>query len=91
MLNINSIKNLSDLRTNPAKITALASELEGPVYILNRSKPVSVLLDIKLYQEMVERLEDALDSLEMKNFEKEQKKKGDWISHEALLKKIRTQ
>lgn len=86
---MNSIKNLSDLRADPAKLIALSAELEGPIYILNRSKPVSVLLDIKLYQKMVERLEDALDSLEMKNFEKEKKNKRDWISHESLLKKIK--
>lgn len=88
MLNIHSIKNLTDLRSDPAKITQLASEQQEPVYIFNRSKPVSVLLDIKVYQELIDTLEDALDSLEMRQFEKVKKTKEKWISHKDLRKKL---
>ena len=88
MLNTQYIKSLTDLRLDPAKITRLASESDNPVYIFNRGKPVSVLLDVKLYEDMVERLEDALDSVEMKTFEKKSKSKKDWISHDELVKKI---
>jgi len=55
------------------------------VDIFNRGKPVSVLLDVKLYEDMVERLEDALDAVEMKAFEKKDRSKKDWISHDTLV------
>lgn len=88
MLNTQYIKSLTDLRLDPAKITRLASQSDNPVYIFNRGKPVSVLLNVQLYEDMVERLEDALDAVEMKTFEKKIKSKKDWISHDELVKKI---
>ena len=88
MLNSQFIKSFTDLRSNPAQITKLAQESDNPVYILNRGKPVSVLLDIKAYEELIEKLEDALDSLEMKAFEKKVKAEKDWISHKDLKKKF---
>ena len=89
MLNTQFIKNLTDLRLDPAKITKLAERTGSPVYIFNRSKPVSVLLNIKLYQELIDKLEDALDSLEMREFEKKSKKSTEWTSHEDLIKKLK--
>ena len=88
MLNTQYIKSITDLRLDPAKITRLASQSDNPVYIFNRGKPVSVLLDVKLYEDMVEKLEDALDAVEMKAFEKKSKSKKDWISHDNLVKKL---
>jgi len=89
MLNTQNIKSLTDLRLDPAKVTKLAAASDNPVYIFNRGKPVSVLLDIKVYEEMVEKLEDALDALEMKSFEKKPKNKSDWISQYELRKKLK--
>lgn len=88
MLNTQYIKSITDLRLNPAKVTQLASQSDNPIYIFNRGKPVSVLLDVKLYEEIVERLEDALDAVEMKAFEKKKKHKKDWIGHDQLVKKL---
>lgn len=88
MLNTKYIKSITDLRLDPTKITRLASQSDNPVYIFNRGKPVSVLLDVKLYEDMVEKLEDALDAAEMKVFEKNSKSKKDWISHDKLVKKL---
>lgn len=88
MLNTQFIKSLTDLRLDPSKITKLASQSDNPIYIFNRGKPVSVLLDIKLYEDMVEKLEDALDAVEMKTFEKKKKNNKMWTSHDALVKKI---
>ena len=90
MFNTQNIKSLTDLRLDPAKITKLAEQTDNPVYILNRGKPVSVLLNVRIYEELMEKLEDALDALEMKAFEKRPKKKGSWISHEELIKKLRS-
>lgn len=89
MLDTQYIKNLTDLRLNPAEIIKLAKQSDNPVYIFNRGKPVSVMLDIKIYEEMVDQLEDVMDALEMKEFEKKPKKKTDWITHEKLIKKLK--
>jgi len=87
MLDIQNIKNLTDLRLNPAEVIQLAKQSDNPVYIFDRGKPASVMLDVKVYEEMVDKLEDALDALEMREFEKKPKKKSEWITHEKLVKK----
>lgn len=88
MLNLQLIKSLTDLRLNPTSIAFLAQKTKEPVYIFNRNKPISVLLDVKSYEELIENLEDALDALEMREFEKRPKNKKDWTSHKKLLKKL---
>ncbi len=88
MLNTQYIKNLTDLRLNPAEIIKLSKQSNNPVYIFDRGKPTSVMLDVKTYEEMVEKLEDALDTVEMKVFEKKPKAKKNWISHKNLIKKL---
>lgn len=86
MLNTQQIKGLTDLRLNPAAIALLAKQ-EGPVYIFNRSKPVSVLIDIEEYEDLVDRLEDALDAEEIKEMKKTAKKE-DFVSWENLKKEL---
>lgn len=88
MLNTQNIKSLTDLRLDPTKVTQLAQDSDNPVYIFNRGKPVSVILDIKHYEELTEKLEDALDALEMKKIEKNSKKLINWTSHKNLVKKL---
>lgn len=80
MFNTQNIKSLTDLRLDPAKVTKLAEQSNNPVYIFNRGKPISVLLNVKVYEELIEKLEDALDAAEMKEFEKNPKNKKGWIS-----------
>lgn len=87
MLNIQSIKSLTDLRTNPAAVSRLAKQLGEPVYIFNRTRPISVLLDIKEYEELVERLEDALDALEVKEMKKTAKAK-DFVAWKKVKKEL---
>lgn len=58
MLNRNLVKSLTDLRADPAGISKLAQE-EGPVYIFNRNKPISVVLDVKDYEELTNPAEVA--------------------------------
>lgn len=88
MLNIHSIKSLSDLRTDPSQVAQLATDTKEPIYIFNRSKPVSVLLDIHVYQDLMEKLEDALDAVEMKQVEKKPIKTRGWMSHKKLKQKL---
>ena len=89
MLDTQYIKNLTDLRLDPTGIIKLAKQSNNPVYIFNRGKPMSVMLDVKIYEEMVDQLEDAMDALEMREFEKKPKEKTNWITHEKLIKKLK--
>lgn len=61
MLNTQSIKSFTDLRTNPAGLAQLAVD-SGPIYILNRNRPVSVLIDVLQYEQIMEELQDSRDS-----------------------------
>ncbi len=85
MLNTRSIKSFTDLRLNPALLTQQASNT-GPIYILNRNKPVSVLMDVLEYENIIEELQDSRDSLWLKdNEQKLLKSKG--ISSNDLAQK----
>lgn len=73
MLNTNSIKSFTDLRLNPALMAQQATDI-GPIYILNRNKPVSVLMDVNEYERIMEELQDARDSRWLKQNEAKFKK-----------------
>ncbi|MEK7163821.1 MAG: hypothetical protein AAB768_01605 [Patescibacteria group bacterium] len=76
MLSSQNIKSFTDLRFDPAGVSALASQ-SGPVYILNRNRPVSILMDVALYEQMLEELQDGRDSVWLaKNENKLRKAKG---------------
>lgn len=62
MLSSQNLKSFTDLRLDPAGVSSLASQ-SGPVYILNRNRPVSVLMDVVKYEQMLEELQDTRDSL----------------------------
>jgi PHD/YefM family antitoxin component YafN of YafNO toxin-antitoxin module len=68
MLNTSLIKSFTDMRLDPSGLSKLASEL-GPVYILHRNKPRSVLLDVLEYERIVEELQDHRDSLWLRDNE----------------------
>ena len=86
MITAQTIKGMTDLRVDPVKVARLA-KTHGPVYILNRSTPTSVLLDVTDYEELVDRLQDAEDALEITKT-KLTAQKADFISHKQLLKKL---
>ncbi|OGC97648.1 hypothetical protein A2634_02925 [Candidatus Amesbacteria bacterium RIFCSPHIGHO2_01_FULL_48_32] len=78
------LKSLTDLRSNPLLIAQLARD-EGPVYILNRNKLVSVMLDVTQYEELVDKLQDAIDVLEIREMKKNAKPE-DFIPWEKVKK-----
>lgn len=82
MLSMN-LKSITDLRLDPFAITQLAKD-EGPVYILNRNKPVGVMLDVKEYESMLDRLQDLIDVSEIKILKKTAKQ-NDFVTHESLF------
>jgi PHD/YefM family antitoxin component YafN of YafNO toxin-antitoxin module len=73
MLNTTSIKSFTDLRLNPAFLAKQATDV-GPVYILHRNKPISVLMDVHQYELLIEELQDSRDSLWLKTNEAKLKK-----------------
>ena len=76
MFSSQSLRSFTDLRLDPAGVSTLASQ-SGPVYILNRNRPVSVLMDVVKYEQMLEELQDSRDSLWLaKNEAKFKKMKG---------------
>jgi len=87
MLNLQNIKSLTDLRLNPGLVTKLAQKSQQPIYIFNRSKPTSVLLDIKKYQELMEQITDLLDLVEVKRLKRKSKKR-DFLSNKQLKKQL---
>lgn len=82
MLSTN-LKSITDLRLDPFAITQLARD-EGPVYILNRNRPVGVILDVKEYEYLMDQLQDALDVAEIKA-RKKMFKATDFVSHSDLF------
>lgn len=87
MLNRNLVKSLTDLRADPAGISKLAQE-EGPVYIFNRNKPISVVLDVEAYEELMDRVQDALDVEEIKEMQKTAKPE-DFVSWDEIKKDLK--
>ncbi len=85
MLSTN-LKSITDLRIDPFAITQLARD-EGPVYILNRNKPVGVIMDVGEYEHLMDQLQDALDVAEIKA-RKEMFKTTDFISHDDLFSNL---
>lgn len=86
MLNTQTIKSLTDLRSNPSAVIALAKQM-GPVYIFNRSKPMGVLIDIEEYDDLIDRFEDALDAEEIQQLQKTAKP-SDFIPLEEIEKEL---
>ena len=85
MLSTN-LKSITDLRLDPFAVTQLAKD-EGPVYILNRNKPVGVMLDVKEYELMIDQLQDSIDVSEIKVLKKTAKQ-SDFITHESLFTEL---
>ena len=77
------LKSITDLRANPLLISQLASD-SGPVYILNRNKPVSILMGVAEYENMLDLLQDAKDAIEINELKKTAKK-SDFVTHSKLF------
>lgn len=80
------LKSLTDLRTNPLLISQLASD-QGPVYILNRNKPISVILDVQEYENLLDQLQDARDATEIKELKKTASP-DEFVSHDKLFSNL---
>lgn len=79
-----NIRTISDMRENAKKLLQEAQTSYGPLFILYRSKPKAVLLNIDEYQKLADFAEDYLDSLKAQEFESLDKKKIKWLPRQAL-------
>jgi prevent-host-death family protein len=66
MLSRDLIKTITDLRSDPIKLFALAKKKNSPFFIFNRSEPIGVVLSWRDYEEIEEKLEDLRDIVELK-------------------------
>lgn len=78
ILTNSNVKTISDMRENARELLKEVKKMYGPLFILYRSKPQAVLLNLEEYQKLADLAEDYLDSLKAQEFEKEDKKKIKW-------------
>lgn len=81
-----NIKTISDMRENAKKLLREVQTSYGPLFILYRSKPQAVLLSLEEYQKLADLAEDYLDGLKAQEFEKKDKRKIKWLTHEEIKK-----
>lgn len=79
-------KTITDLRENTVGILERTKKM-GPTYIFHRSRPKAVLLSIEEYANMVDLIEDYLDSLNAQELEQNPEKGG--IKLDELINKYR--
>lgn len=75
---------ISQLRSNTNAVLQKASQ--APLWLLRKSKPEAVLLSIEAYQRLVDMAEDQFLSDKAKEYEKEDKSKVEWVSHDQVKK-----
>lgn len=63
MLDPKNVLSVTELKTNTAKVLERVSKTKEPIYIMSRSKPKAVLLDLERYNHIEEALEDLEDIL----------------------------
>lgn len=84
MINQKNIRTISDLRFKTKEVLKKAED--EPVFIFHRSTPQGVVLSFEEYQELMSLLEDYFDSLKAQEYEKEDKSKIKWFTHEEVKK-----
>lgn len=55
--------SITDLKANPMSIVEKSKELNHAVYLLNRNKPVAVVMDKEKYENMTELIEQLEEQL----------------------------
>lgn len=86
MINQGNFRTISDMREKATKL--LKDTESGPLYITYRSKPKVVLLSIEEYNRLQEMAEDYDLFLEAQEYEKQDKSKMKWLTHDELLAEL---
>ena len=87
MIDQSQISTISDLRFKTKDVFKKVKY--NPVYLFHRSSPKGVILSMEKYKEMMDTLEDYFLSLKVGEYELEDKKSVNWISHSDVRKLIK--
>ncbi|OGY26270.1 MAG: hypothetical protein A2Z24_02010 [Candidatus Woykebacteria bacterium RBG_16_44_10] len=63
MLDPKNVLSVTELKTKTSKVLEQVRKTKEPVYIMSRSKPKAVLIDLEKYNSLEEALEDLEDIL----------------------------
>ncbi len=63
MLDPKNVLSVTELKRKTSKVLERVSKTKEPIYIMSRSKPKAVLLDLERYNHIEEALEDLEDIL----------------------------
>lgn len=86
MLSTN-ISTISDLRFKTDEVLAKADL--SPLFLFNRSTPRAVILSVEEFNKISEQLEDYYLASRAEEYEKEDKSKIDWVSHDEIKKLLK--
>lgn len=86
MLSTN-ISTISDLRFKTEEVLAKADL--SPLFLFNRSTPRAVILSVEEFNKISEQLEDYYLASRAEEYEKEDKSKIDWVSHDEIKKLLK--
>lgn len=84
MITQHNISSISDLRFKTKEVLKKAQK--SPIYLFSHNTPQGVLLSYDNYQELLSILEDHYDSIKAQEYEKEDKNKIKWFTHEEVKK-----
>ena len=83
-----NLKTVTNLREKTMLILKQAQKTVEPMYILHHSKPQAVLLGIDAYSKLRDLAEDAIDTQSAQEYEKENKSRVPWLSHDRLIREL---
>ncbi|HRN70270.1 MAG TPA: type II toxin-antitoxin system prevent-host-death family antitoxin [Candidatus Woesebacteria bacterium] len=80
-------KTISEFRTHPKELLQQV-KTTGPLYITYRSKQKGVLLSVEDYNKLQEMAENYDELQTVQEYEKQDKSKIKWLTHEELLREL---
>lgn len=85
MIRKEQIVTITELRQDP-HAAIKKSKKEFPIYLFSRSKPLGVIMDIDEFERLMERWEDFIDAMELKETVETTKEEG-MVPFEKFWKK----
>ena len=84
---IHKTVSISDFQRKSKQIFADVAELESPTVVMNRNKPISVVMSPQVYEQMIENYEDLYDAMLVKEDEKNYREE-DHVSWDVVKKSL---
>ena len=67
MITPDNTYSITDLKRKTRKILNQLKETNEPIYVMDRSTPTAVMVEVRSYSKLIERIEDLEDMREMEN------------------------